>query len=113
MNDLESKRFNYVFPSGGNNQSGGFGACLRGRCEAATTVLVRVSPADTCPLGGMPGRGHSLRSAGRNYIMPSMPPIPPIPPPMPPPADSSFGCSATMQSVVSIRPATEAAFCSA
>ena len=45
------------------------------------------------------------------YIM-SMPPIPPIPPP-PGIGVSSFGSSATMQSVVSIRPAMEAAFCSA
>jgi len=49
---------------------------------------------------------------GRIYIIPSMPPMPP----MPPPAGmgvSSLGASATMASVVSIRPATEAAFCSA
>ena len=45
------------------------------------------------------------------YIMPSMPP--PMPPPMPATGASSFGASATMHSVVSIRPATEAAFCSA
>ena len=45
------------------------------------------------------------------YIMPSMPPIPPMPPP--PPAASSFGSSATMASVVIMRPATDAAFCSA
>ncbi len=44
------------------------------------------------------------------YIMPSMPPMPP---PMPAAGASSFGDSATMHSVVSIKPATEAAFCSA
>ena len=44
------------------------------------------------------------------YIM-SMPPIPPMPPGIA--GASSFGNSATMQSVVSIRPATEAAFCNA
>ena len=44
------------------------------------------------------------------YIMPSMPPMPP---PMLAAGASSFGASATMHSVVSIRPATEAAFCSA
>ncbi len=41
--------------------------------------------------------------------------IPPMPPPggMPWLCSSSFGASATMTSVVSSRPATEAAFCSA
>ena len=45
----------------------------------------------------------------------SIPPIPPIPPGAPPPCacSSSFGASAIMTSVVSSRPATEAAFCSA
>jgi hypothetical protein len=47
----------------------------------------------------------------------SMPPMPPMPPPMPmsgaPPPFLSSGRSDTMQSVVSIREATEAAFCSA
>jgi hypothetical protein len=45
------------------------------------------------------------------YIMPSMPPMPPIPPM--PPAGLSSAISETMQSVVSIRPAIDAAFCSA
>ncbi len=48
--------------------------------------------------------------------MPPMPPIPPMsPPPMPPmpPPDSDFGDSAIMHSVVSIKDATDAAFCSA
>jgi hypothetical protein len=39
--------------------------------------------------------------------------MPPIPPPAPPPAASSFGSSATMASVVIMRPETDAAFCSA
>ena len=45
--------------------------------------------------------------------MPPMPPMPPIPPMsgIPPPPFFSSTCSATMASVVSIRPATEAAFC--
>ena len=48
------------------------------------------------------------------YIMPMPPmsPMPPMPPP-PPIGASSFGSSATMASVVIIRPATEQAFCSA
>ena len=46
----------------------------------------------------------------------SMPPMPPMPPPMPPPppaGSSFFGASATIASVVIIRPAIDAAFCSA
>jgi len=51
-------------------------------------------------------------SSARHYM--PMPPMPPMSG-MPPPAigASSLGVSATMHSVVSIRPATEAAFCSA
>ncbi len=45
--------------------------------------------------------------------MSPMPPIPPMPPPPPPIGLSSLGSSATIASVVSIRLATEAAFCSA
>ena len=45
----------------------------------------------------------------QNYIsMPPMPPIPPMPPPTPPPPGaSSFGASAIMASVDSIKLATE------
>ena len=50
--------------------------------------------------------GHS----GCYISMPPMPPIPPIPGPA---CDSSVGNSATIASVARIRPATEAAFCSA
>lgn len=46
----------------------------------------------------------------QNYIIPPMPPIPPISGIA---GASSFGNSATMQSVVSIKPATDAAFCNA
>lgn len=49
-------------------------------------------------------------SCGTDYIIGSMPPIPPMPGAM---AGLSSGMSATMQSVVRIRPATEAAFCRA
>lgn len=47
-----------------------------------------------------------------DYIIPGIPPIPPIPPGIPPPiaGASSFGRSAIIVSVVSIRPATDAAF---
>jgi hypothetical protein len=62
-----------------------------------------------CLPGERPRATVSL-SAGWTYIM-SMPPMPPMPPGIA--GASSFGSSATMQSVVSIRPATEAAFCRA
>ncbi|VEA43312.1 Uncharacterised protein [Salmonella enterica subsp. enterica] len=48
-----------------------------------------------------------------NYIMPPIPPIPPMPPAAPKSGASLFGRSVTMHSVVIIRPATEAAYCSA
>jgi hypothetical protein len=48
----------------------------------------------------------------KNYIIPPMPPIPPMSPP-PIAGPSSLGNSAIMQSVVNIKPATEAAFCNA
>src|SRR5688572_3075040 len=56
-------------------------------------------------------RRDCVRSSG--YI--SIPPMPPMPPPCPwpPIAGSSFGSSATIASVVRMRLATEAAFCSA
>src|SRR5450830_898597 len=63
----------------------------------------------------LPGAPSPARRAAGHYIMPSippMPPMPPMPPPMPPPALSS-AISQTMQSVVSISDAIEAAFCSA
>src|ERR1700687_4349904 len=53
-----------------------------------------------------------LPCEGRFYM--SIPPMPPMPPPGAPCAcSSSFGDSAIMTSVVSNRPATEAAFCRA
>ena len=42
-----------------------------------------------------------------------MPPMPPMPPPPGIAGSSFFGSSATIASVVIIRPAIEAAFCSA
>jgi hypothetical protein len=57
----------------------------------------------------------SLRQGATRHYMP-MPPIPPMPPISPPPIGigaSAFGASAIMHSVVSIRDATLAAFCSA
>ena len=42
-----------------------------------------------------------------------MPPMPPMPPPGGIAGSSFFGASATMASVVIIRPAMEAAFCNA
>ena len=59
---------------------------------------------------------HKLAAPKRRlhglYIMPPMPPIPPMSPPAGIGA-SSFGSSATIASVVIIRPATDAAFCNA
>ena len=51
--------------------------------------------------------------SAQTYMSMPMPPIPPMPPGMPPAAGLSSASSATMASVVRIRPATEAAFCSA
>ena len=48
-----------------------------------------------------------------NYIMPPIPPIPPMPPMSGIPAPSFCGRSVTIASVVIIRPATDAANCSA
>src|SRR5207237_4868210 len=65
--------------------------------------------------GPLPQAGEGAgQGTGRDQK--SMPPMPPIPPPPPPPwpcASSFFVCSATLASVVIIRPAIEAAFCSA
>ncbi|SNB47517.1 hypothetical protein SAMN06269301_3007 [Geobacter sp. DSM 9736] len=71
--------------------------------------------------GSATSHKHSRRltNAGRkrlgrlDYIMPPMPPIPPIPPGIAGIADSSFGLSAIIASVVSMRPAMDAAFWSA
>jgi hypothetical protein len=51
------------------------------------------------------------RQDGGPVHMPPMPPMSPMPPP--PIGSSFFGSSATMASVVIIRPAIDAAFCSA
>jgi hypothetical protein len=80
--------------------------CARaGRTSKKARTLRRgpVQPAD--PRGS---------GSGGTYMSMPMPPMPPMPPPPPGIAGaSSFGASATMHSVVSIRPATDAAFCSA
>ena len=96
-------------------------------CHELATALPARKPSlsITCDLGNKKPAAHQdygLRwhtgrknllpeAANSSYIMPSMPPIPPMPPGMA--GASSFGASATMHSVVSIRPATEAAFCNA
>jgi hypothetical protein len=82
--------------------------------------------ADTLKRKAPPKRGFSLKLdpglnlSGMTSHMPrghmSMSPMPPMPPPPPPPGIiglSSFGSSATIASVVRMRAATDAAFCSA
>ena len=57
------------------------------------------------------GLGRLSVDAAGAYIMPPMPPMPPMPLMSGmPPAPSFFGASATLASVVMIRPATDAAF---
>jgi len=74
-----------------------------GRSTAPRTKKARELP---------PGPLSSSGTASRHYM--PMSPMPPMSG-MPPPClwSSSFGASATITSVVSSRPATEAAFCSA
>jgi hypothetical protein len=74
-----------------------FGANKKPRISGASGLDRRSVPGSILQIGGC---AHM-----------SMPPMPPIPPP--PWECSSFGNSATMASVVRIRPATDAAFCSA
>jgi hypothetical protein len=91
--------------------------CFDYMCRTKTRQMV-------CGLGGARCRvrictqtSFQRRPApiGDGFYMPMspMPPMPPMPPPIPPPAGSSFGNSATMQSVVNINDATDAAFCNA
>jgi len=61
---------------------------------------------------GEPAQRSDEASVAVYMSMSPMPPMPPIPPP-PPIGLSSFGASATIASVVRMRPATDAAFCSA
>ena len=98
-------------------------------CRSANTSPCRacrgLTPPSECALPGAQKEnpaeaGFSVLLVGSvdnerlraSYI--SIPPIPPMPPPWPwPPCESSLGDSATIASVVRIRPAIDAAFCSA
>lgn len=94
---------------------------LRGKRQPAPHMTMPVILRMTGIVGaGVPHRPARSAQApfgtarNRDYIPMPMPPIPPMPPMSGmPPAGLSSTSSATMQSVVSIRPATEAAFCRA
>ena len=83
------------------------------RCFRTVALLLasgRKNAGSASGLFGKPG----IRPHDFDYMpMSPMPPMPPMPPPMPPAGASSLADSQTMHSVVSIRDATEAAFCSA
>ena len=82
------------------------GAMTR-RCDACDDDKSKKKPREL-------SRGLEAQGPAVGIYMP-MPPIPPMPPMsgMPPAGASSLGASETMHSVVSIRLATDAAFCSA
>jgi len=81
-------------------------------CASTVTRVLFIDQSDHDP--SLEGESGRVRCGPGAYIIPGIPPMPPMsgmPPPPPPPFGS--GLSATMASVVSNRPDTDAACCSA